>query len=176
MEGGGEIIKRLSISWLVELHYNKWLVYPVTSFLTQIQPRCSGTWLPSSFSMGMEESWAWFKILLISDLMKLLCVSGIKDFFKTVQMESWNQTLSWQCIGNFSRLQKTKLMPFADMYTGAFKSIYSCVWSGGSISVIIIHYRLFDTDRNGYIDFKEFIIALHASKGSPRKRLQWAFR
>ena len=37
-------------------------------------------------------------------------------------------------------------------------------------------YRLFDTDSNGYIDFTEFMMALHASKGSPRKRLQWAFK
>ena len=38
-------------------------------------------------------------------------------------------------------------------------------------------FRVFDRDRSGFIDFKEFLIALNIKfNGSPRERLEWTFR
>ena len=38
-------------------------------------------------------------------------------------------------------------------------------------------YRTFDTDGNGYIDFKEFLLAIDiTSSGTAEEKLGWAFR
>ena len=38
-------------------------------------------------------------------------------------------------------------------------------------------FRTFDRDRNGFIDFKEFLLAIHVtSSGTPEDKLNWAFR
>ncbi|XP_023336451.1 neuronal calcium sensor 2 isoform X2 [Eurytemora carolleeae] len=38
-------------------------------------------------------------------------------------------------------------------------------------------FRTFDVDGNGFIDFKEFMVAIDVtSAGSPREKLMWAFR
>ena len=40
-----------------------------------------------------------------------------------------------------------------------------------------IPFRTFDTDKNGFIDFKEFLLAVDVTSGtSPEKKLSWAFR
>ena len=37
--------------------------------------------------------------------------------------------------------------------------------------------RTFDTDKSGFIDFKEFLLAIDVtSTGTPEEKLQWAFR
>ena len=41
----------------------------------------------------------------------------------------------------------------------------------------IFIYRTFDTDGNGYIDFKEFLLAIDiTSSGTAEEKLGWAFR
>ena len=38
-------------------------------------------------------------------------------------------------------------------------------------------FRTFDKDKNGFIDFKEFLLAIDiTSTGSPEEKLEWAFR
>ena len=41
----------------------------------------------------------------------------------------------------------------------------------------ILDFRTFDRDKNNFIDFKEFLLAIDVtSGGSPKEKLQWAFR
>ena len=38
-------------------------------------------------------------------------------------------------------------------------------------------FKTFDKDKNGFIDFKEFLLAIDVtSTGSPEEKLEWAFR
>lgn len=38
-------------------------------------------------------------------------------------------------------------------------------------------FRTFDTDNSGFIDFKEFLLAINVtSSGTPERKLEWAFR
>ena len=42
---------------------------------------------------------------------------------------------------------------------------------------LILIFRTFDRDKNNFIDFKEFLLAIDVtSGGSPKEKLQWAFR
>lgn len=65
-----------------------------------------------------------------------------------------------------------KLTPikFVDMYKMFFPS--------GNAEQFCDHvFRTFDTDKNGYIDFKEFLLAIDVtSAGTAEEKLKWAFR
>ena len=56
--------------------------------------------------------------------------------------------------------------------------IYSKCFPAGNAEEFCVHvFRTFDTDRNGTIDFKEFLLAIDVtSSGSPEEKLNWAFR
>ena len=60
----------------------------------------------------------------------------------------------------------------------AFMQIYSKCFPTGNANDFCDHvFRTFDTDKNGYIDFKEFLLAIDVtSSGKPEEKLNWAFR
>ena len=60
----------------------------------------------------------------------------------------------------------------------AFMNIYSKCFPTGNANEFCDHvFRTFDTDKNGYIDFKEFLLAIDVtSSGCPEEKLNWAFR
>ena len=60
----------------------------------------------------------------------------------------------------------------------AFMLIYSKCFPTGNANEFCDHvFRTFDTDKNGYIDFKEFLLAIDVtSSGKPEEKLNWAFR
>ena len=60
----------------------------------------------------------------------------------------------------------------------AFMQIYSKCFPTGNANEFCDHvFRTFDTDKNGFIDFKEFLLAIDVtSSGCPEEKLNWAFR
>merc|ERR1712215_404960 len=59
----------------------------------------------------------------------------------------------------------------------AFMKIYSKCFPTGNAGEFCDHvFRTFDVDKNGFIDFKEFLLAIDVtSSGSPEEKLNWAF-
>merc|ERR1712062_479009 len=62
--------------------------------------------------------------------------------------------------------------------SAAFLSIYSKCFPKLNAKKFCEHiFRTFDSDKNGFIDFKEFLLAIDVtSSGSPEQKLNWAFR
>ena len=59
-----------------------------------------------------------------------------------------------------------------------FVDMYKMFFPSGNAEQFCDHvFRTFDTDKNGYIDFKEFLIAIDVtSNGTAEEKLKWAFR
>ena len=59
-----------------------------------------------------------------------------------------------------------------------FMKIYSKCFPAGKAEEFCAHvFRTFDSDNNGFIDFKEFLLAVDVtSAGTPEEKLNWAFR
>ena len=59
-----------------------------------------------------------------------------------------------------------------------FVDMYKLFFPSGNAEQFCDHvFRTFDTDKNGYIDFKEFLLAIDVtSAGTPEEKLKWAFR
>ena len=59
-----------------------------------------------------------------------------------------------------------------------FISVYKMLFWKGNAELYCEHvFRTFDTDQNGYIDFKEFILAVYVtSAGTPEEKFRSAFR
>ena len=68
--------------------------------------------------------------------------------------------------------------PDGKLSPDAFMKIYSKCFPMGKTAQFCDHvFRTFDTDRNGSIDFKEFLLAIDVtSSGNPEEKLSWAFR
>ena len=56
--------------------------------------------------------------------------------------------------------------------------MYKIFSPGGDAAKFCTHvFRVFDTDKNGYIDFIEFLLAINiTSAGTPKEKLKWAFK
>ena len=59
-----------------------------------------------------------------------------------------------------------------------FLQMYKVFFPSGNAEHFCEHiFRTFDTNQNGYIDFKEFLLALDVtSAGTAKQKLEWAFR
>ena len=68
--------------------------------------------------------------------------------------------------------------PQGKLSAGSFMKIYSKCFPAGNAKEFCDHvFRTFDSDKNGFIDFKEFLLAIDVtSSGSPEEKLNWAFR
>lgn len=57
-----------------------------------------------------------------------------------------------------------------------FKKVYNSVFDGDASSFVEHLFRSFDTDGDGHVDFKEFIVGLCLSSSeNSEKKLRWAF-
>ena len=67
---------------------------------------------------------------------------------------------------------------FPTLIFQAFMHVYgSSFMSANTKEFCDYVFRNFDKDNNGYIDFKEFLLAIHVTScGSAEDKLNWAFR
>ena len=68
--------------------------------------------------------------------------------------------------------------PEGKLSTDLFMKIYSKCFPAGKAEEFCAHvFRTFDSDNNGFIDFREFLLAVDVtSAGSPEEKLNWAFK
>merc|ERR1712001_446015 len=68
--------------------------------------------------------------------------------------------------------------PSGELSKEKFIAMYSKIFPSGNADNFSQNiFRTFDTNNSGTIDFREFMLALHAtSHGSPEEKLAWAFR
>jgi len=67
--------------------------------------------------------------------------------------------------------------PSGKLSPNEFCQIYSKCFPGGKAREFCDHvFRTFDTDKNGFVDFKEFLLSIDVnSSGSAEEKLHWAF-
>merc|ERR1719466_226533 len=67
--------------------------------------------------------------------------------------------------------------PDGKLSPDSFMKIYSKCFPMGNAKEFCAHvFRTFDADKNGVIDFKEFLLAIDVtSSGTPEEKLNWAF-
>ena len=139
------------------------------------------------FNRKNRKNWHRFKFqasrLRLLDLFQILSVQmgqkGSKDrlskqdleFLKTSTRYDENTIKDWYK-GFKSDCPDGRLTP------AAFMQIYSKCFPTGNANEFCDHvFRTFDTDKNGFIDFKEFLLAIDVtSSGCPEEKLNWAFR
>jgi len=68
--------------------------------------------------------------------------------------------------------------PEGRLYKSKIIDMYSMIIPRKNATVLVDHiFRVFDQDDNGFIDFKEFMLATDmTSCGSPDEQLRWAFK
>ena len=68
--------------------------------------------------------------------------------------------------------------PSGELTKEQFVEMYSKIFPSGNADNFSKNiFRTFDTNNSGTIDFREFMLALHAtSNGTPEEKLAWAFR
>jgi len=68
--------------------------------------------------------------------------------------------------------------PNGKLTPSKFVDMYKMFFPSGNAEEFCEHvFRTFDMDKNGYIDFKEFLLAIDVtSAGTPEEKLKWAFR
>merc|ERR1719430_1650313 len=67
--------------------------------------------------------------------------------------------------------------PGGKLSPASFMKIYSQCFPAGNAKEFCEHvFRTFDSDKNGFVDFKEFLLAIDVtSSGTPEEKLNWAF-
>ena len=70
-----------------------------------------------------------------------------------------------------------KSCPSGSVSCSDFQDMYSEFFEGDASDFANHVFRTFDTDRSGYIDFKEFMSSLSTtSRGNLEEKLEWAFK
>ena len=124
---------------------------------------------------GIQEQWLVIWCIMNNNAMlssknrEQTCVCFL--FGKLFQI-SWHlmtqMTISWCRID----------CPDGKLTASSFRKIYTKCFPGGNVNEFCDHvFRTFDMDKNGFVDFKEFLLAIDVtSTGTPEEKLQWAFR
>ena len=85
--------------------------------------------------------------------------------YDSVTIELWYESFKKDCPERFLTPEK-------------YIQIYKKFFPSGDAEKFSEHiFRTFDTDRNGVLDFKEFLLAINImSGGTPVEKLKWAFK
>ena len=99
---------------------------------------------------------------------------------ETIQVIFWSDPTLISRSDNFQEWYKGFISdcPNGKLSPAAFVKIYSQCFPSGNARDFCDHiFRTFDTDGNGYIDFREFLLAIDiTSSGTAEEKLGWAFR
>ena len=161
-----------------------------SSTLTMMRRQSKG-WTLWTFDIDMEWKYAFICIFLSTPLnlksaMHNLNQSNINIFLRKksqsfpqngtgglcliVLMENSTHKASWKYIQSASL--RAMLQNSVIMFLGFQQNLKLCRVPNNCTT-----YRTFDTDKNGSIDFKEFLLAIDVtSNGCPEEKLNWAFR
>lgn len=83
--------------------------------------------------------------------------------FTENEISQWYENFEKQCPGG-------RISP------EEFEQIYARFFPDSDAKTYAHHvFRSFDTNEDGTLDFKEYIIALHMTSGKPTRKLEWAF-
>ena len=83
--------------------------------------------------------------------------------FTETEISQWYENFEKQCPGG--RINPEE-----------FEVIYSRFFPDSDAKTYAQHvFRSFDTNEDGTLDFKEYIIALHMTSGKQKRKLEWAF-
>lgn len=85
--------------------------------------------------------------------------------FTVQELQQWHKDFFQEC-------------PDGKMTKKKFVEVHELLIPSAGSSDFCDHvFRSFDQDHSGYIDFKEFMLALHVtSSGAPEQKLRWAFK
>ncbi|XP_053394762.1 neurocalcin-delta B-like [Mercenaria mercenaria] len=86
--------------------------------------------------------------------------------FTTEEIEEW-----------FREYQLSLDKGMSKLTVKEFKEVYNSVFTGDASSFVEQLFRCFDTNGDGFVDFKEFIVGLCVSASDDLdKKLKWAFK
>lgn len=97
----------------------------------------------------------------------------LKELQKNVDVDFTKEEIE-----NWYREYQTSLKQGKNQLTmNEFKEVYNSVFEGDATSFVEHLFRSFDSNHDGFVDFKEFLVGLCVSgSDNLEKKLKWAFR
>lgn len=104
---------------------------------------------------------------------KSLSPKAISELHKSVDVDfTRNEIDEW-----YSEYKSKLGDGMSKLTMNEFKAVYNSVFAGDASAFVEHLFRSFDTDKDGFVDFKEFVVGLCVSGSDEYEtKLKWAFR